>query len=157
MTVVVVNAKNLAVSEHSGDALDVFAVDGSLYRVEPGALRRLMAADEMPGDDTVDAPAGSVATGKLGLAPGYACNVPHVRLLLSADGALRLTTRADVRGSERASAYRIPDRTWEQARECPVRLVRGTVGEGWAFELGGEAGVAWALQGMAVQVDRVAP
>jgi hypothetical protein len=154
----ILNCDTLAVSEYSIASRGVAVHEGVTYCVSEGALRRSLAADEVPGEDVeVDAPVGSVTTGKLALTPGSAGNVPHVRLLLSADGALRLTTRADARGAERESAYVVPARSAQQARAYPVRLVRGTVGEAWAFTLAGEPGVAWALSGLAVQVDRIQP
>lgn len=149
MTVAVVNAVSLGVSEWDLAWLDAVEFGGAVYGLAAAGIYRLAGAD----DDGVPV-AAFVETGDLELTPGASINVAEAHLSVAAEGLLTLTATADQDGLERTVVYAVPTSCPDKARVKRMRLGRGVMGNAWRFRLGVEAS-AWELSGWQIGLERM--
>lgn len=147
MTVVVLNAETLAVSEHTGTLADVFASAGKLYRVE---VQRLAMQDATAAPDFVS----SFKTGDLDFEPLSRTRVIRAYPRITADDDLTLTLAYVEIGDERTDTYTVAVPEEFSDRPSTVRLGRGPQSSRWALTLSGNA-VRWALSGLGILFNPV--
>jgi hypothetical protein len=146
MSMMVLNANTLAVSEYSIAPLDVVEHEGEVYFVTATGLTKL------DGAGTLDA-VSNIRTGKISPASGLITGVRFAHLAVSADGPVELRTYRDDDGVERMDRYPIPVVPDGHARERTVVLGKGAQASAWGFEFRAVAATtSWSLGGAQIEV-----
>lgn len=148
--IAIVNAKTLGVSEYALSPVDVVAHDGKLFLVDADALR--VFGQEQDADE--EGVLGYVETGDLDLDQQASLSFREARLGLLAEGAMELNLTAHQNGGQKAVDYPVPVRAGVKSQDRVVRLGRGVVGNAWRLRLAAAEAGAWALQSLALTVDR---
>lgn len=146
MSIYVINANTLAVTEYSLSPLDVVEHDGDVYFVTATGITKLATAAALNA-------VAYIRTGKISLASGRITGARFAHLHTNADGPVELRTYRDDLGLERMDRYPLPVVPDGHARERTVVLGKGAQASAWAFEFRAVvATTRWSLGGMKIDV-----
>ena len=134
MSMMVLNANTLAVTEYSLTPLDVVEHEGEVYFVTATGLSKLSA-------DGVEKFSWSFSTGELELVEGAIGTVTKLSLSGKSAGEIRLTVVAQEYGEETETFYSLPCESTAVERAQHVALARDVHSEAWAFRFEGTEAV----------------
>jgi hypothetical protein len=143
MSIWVLNANTLAVSQYSLSALDVVEHEGEMWFVTATGLSKFATGAGV---------AGTITAGDIELSDG-SISLNLARLELKADGELHITATAHQDGGQRSTRYLVPKRTGTNERDRNVKLGNGVLGNDWSFTIAPPTGQVcnWSLGGWKIE------
>ena len=145
MSMMVLNANTLAVTEYSLAPLDVVEHEGEVYFVTATGLSKL-------GSGTL--PTAIIETGMLTLGADEKKYLPDFKTTLSGDSTTQVWVTIELDGREvEMGPYELYDRSGAAQFVRRMKLAGGVKADSVSFHFEGSAGTAWSLNGLIVQAE----